>query len=385
VDFLLEPFVPGLDVPGILRRLARTNIVSIDRASKTVTLHPIDQDYAYNLLPEEGAYSRSALERRAADYYVQLRTSKETWKTVDDLGPQLFEFEHRVRAEDYDDAWGVVELIDTRLYQWGYYSRLVEMREKLLMKLTNPKARAVNLDRLGRAYQILGDVKQATRLYKEGLAVAREINDRQRELAIVSHLGTVYRTLGQFERAIEYYQQALDIAREIGDRRGEESQLSRLGRTYRFLGAVKQAIKFQEEALSIAREIGTPWSESVRLSRLGNAYLALGQIRQAIDYYEEALAIVRDIGDPWIESYQLLGLSRALLASGSLREARQHCEEALTLGIPELRFQVAQVFGIVLLQEDVPTAEEVFTDAVNDCQVILAQSPDLARISQFKK
>ncbi|MBE7557280.1 MAG: hypothetical protein HS126_40100 [Anaerolineales bacterium] len=27
VDYLLEPFAPGLDVPGILRRLTRTNIV----------------------------------------------------------------------------------------------------------------------------------------------------------------------------------------------------------------------------------------------------------------------------------------------------------------------------------------------------------------------
>ena len=157
VDYLLEPFAPGLDVPGIIRCLTRTNIVSVDRTTKTVTLHPIDQDYAYSQLPEDGAdepaYTRQALERRAADYYVQLRTPSETWKSIDDLEPQLAEFEHRVRAGDYDGACRVLEPIDfDYLYLWGHYARLVEMREKLVGHLTELSLQMTNLGNLGRAY-----------------------------------------------------------------------------------------------------------------------------------------------------------------------------------------------------------------------------------------
>ena len=107
-----------------------------------MTLHPIDQDYAYSQLPEEETddvvYSRQALERRAADYYAQLRTPEESWQTIDDLGPQLAEFEHQVRAGEYDEACRVLDLIDNNhLFLWGYYDRLVTMRERLLGQLQN--------------------------------------------------------------------------------------------------------------------------------------------------------------------------------------------------------------------------------------------------------
>ena len=166
VDYLLEPFAPGLDVPGIIRRLTRTNTVSVDRAAKTVTLHPIDQDYAYSQLPEEGtgepAYTHQALERRAADYYAQLRTPPETWQSIDDLEPQLAEFEHRVRARDYDAACRVLNSIDfDYLHMWGHYAKLVELRESILGGLTDHSLRASTLRSLGDVYRATGPFEKA--------------------------------------------------------------------------------------------------------------------------------------------------------------------------------------------------------------------------------
>jgi len=186
-------------VPGIIRRLTRTNIVSVDRAAKTVTLHPIDQDYAYSQLPEQGtgepAYTRRALERRAADYYVQLRTPPETWKTIDDLEPQLVEFEHRVRAGDYDEACQVLDSINDHLLLWGHYTRLVELRGKLVRRLTNSGLRAGTLHSLGRACYYLGQFKRAVELYEEALDIARKIGDRRNEGVWLSHLGRAWRSL----------------------------------------------------------------------------------------------------------------------------------------------------------------------------------------------
>ena len=78
VDYLLEPFAPGLDVPELVMELVAWNIVNEDFHSGVVWLHPVDQDYAYSQLPDEenGAtgYTRQALERRVAAYYHELRT-----------------------------------------------------------------------------------------------------------------------------------------------------------------------------------------------------------------------------------------------------------------------------------------------------------------------
>jgi hypothetical protein len=103
----------------------------------------------------------------------------------------------------------------------------------------------------------------------------------------------------------------------------------------------------------------------------------LGQIKRVIGYCEKSLAIAREIGDRWLESYQLLRLGRALLASGSPSEARRHCTEALTLGIPQISYQVALAFAIVLLHQDDPNSESVFTDAISQCQDILDKASDL--------
>jgi tetratricopeptide (TPR) repeat protein len=333
VDYLLEPFAPGLDLPGIIRRLTRTNIVNVDRATKTVTLHPIDQDYAYSRLPEEGAgepaYTRQALERRAADYYVQLRTPSDTWKTIDDLEPQLAEFDHRVRAGDYDDACRVLDLIDSEyLYRWGHYARLVGLQEKLLGQLTTQALQAANLGSLGRASQKLGQVEQAIEFHEQALAIACEIGDRQNEGI---YLGLAYQVLGQTQRIIKsYFEEALAIAREIDDRRNEGFWLGHLGNVSRSLGQFERAIGFYEEALAIARETDD-WRKSVWLSELGNTYGPLGQIERSIDFCKKALNIAHEYATASEEGTHLGRLGFAYRALGQIEKSIESHKQALSI------------------------------------------------------
>jgi tetratricopeptide (TPR) repeat protein len=420
VDYLLEPFVPGVDVPKIVHRLTRTNVVSVDRAAKTVTLHPIDQDYAYSQLPEESEanHTRQALERRAADYYVQLRTPPKTWKTIDDLEPQLAEFEHRVRAGDFDDACQVLEPIDSSyLYLWGHYARLVEMREELLGRLTDPSLQAINLGRLGVAYhelaqfgeaigyyekalsiarkigdrwaqgiwlgylgqshRSLGQVRRAIELHEEALVIARQVGDRQSEGVWLGDLGRFYRLLGQIERAVEFHKEALVIAQQTGDRRSEGIWLGHLGFAHHALGQSEQAIKFHKEALSIAREIGHRLGEHTQLAYLGLAYYVRGQLEQAIESYEEALIIAREIGNRRGESYCLLGLGRALLSLREPSRAHKCCREARDLNVPQTSHLAMLALGITLLHQVDMSLGNTFAEAAVLCQTMLDRTTDL--------
>jgi tetratricopeptide (TPR) repeat protein len=378
LDYLLAPFAPGIDIPAIIRRLARANVVSVDRATKTITLHPIDQDYAYSQLPEEGAgepaYTRQALERRAADYYAQLRTPPETWRTIDDLAPQLAEFEHRVQAGDYDDACRVLDAIDfDYLYMWGHHTRLVTMREAIRAGLTDLGLRvatlhslgnvyrargpfeeavkfyrdaldisrmtadlldesAIILTHLGRTYSAQGEVEETIRCYREALIIARQVGDRRLEGIQLGYLGSMaYDTLGQFDQAIGYYEESLVIAREIGDRRGEGDRLASLGKAYHGLGEIEQAIGYYEEALAIAREIGNRGNEGFAICSLGDAYRALGQPERAITSYKDALAIARETGHRRGEGVDLGSLGLAYSVLGHMGEAIEKYEKALAI------------------------------------------------------
>ena len=421
IAYLLHPWFPGLDVRACLRRLVSSYFVSASRITGEYSLHPLDREYAYRQLPDDEepeAYNRRNLELRTADFYASIRKPESEWKTIDDLAPQLAEFEHRVHAGDYDGACRVLEMIDSDyLFLWGHYARLVEMREKLLGRLIDPSLRLTNSGSLGLAYHCLGQIQKTIGSYEQAFDIAREIGDRREECVWLGRLGLAYDGLGKSERAIQLYKQALDVVREIDDRKVEGEIRASKGSAHRALGQIEQAIKLYkqaldifcetdhregevtcrvnlglaylslgqvnrakelyDEALSIARRIGYRRGESVQLGNLGLTYYVMREFEEAISLYEQALTIARQIGYRQGESHSLLGLGKARLAIGKLSEALRYCEEALALNVPETSYKTALTLGIVLLHQCDETATETFADAIARCQAMLDKTASL--------
>jgi tetratricopeptide (TPR) repeat protein len=437
IVYLLHPWFPGMDVQSSLRHLARGYFASANRVTGEYCLHPLDREYAYRQLPDDkepaqnsaegpalskvegtDAYNRPNLELRAADFYASIRKPESEWKSIDDLAPQLAEFKHCVRAKDFDSACRLLELIESNhLFLWGYYSRIVELREQLVGKLSTPELQSRNLASLANAYRGLGQLKRSIDLYEQALVIVQKLDDPKEEALYLGDLGNAYRYLGQYEKAARFYKYALEISRETGDRRGENIQLGRLGLVYRGLGKQEQAIEFYEQALNIVRELGEYRGEHILLGRLGVAFLdlgkvqqaielhelvlavareisdrqyegvwlgylgkafhRLGQIEQAIEFRKQALAIARQIGDRWGESYQLPGLAKTLLASGDLSRARQCCEDALAFEGPTTSYETTLTLAIVLLHQCDPAASDFFVDTVNHCRILLDKAVGL--------
>ena len=86
VDFLLRPVNPTIDAAPILTRLVRRQLVRFHDGH--YYLHPVDRDYARSQLPpgspgnSAAAFTMTALQARAADYYTQIRTPRESWRTL---------------------------------------------------------------------------------------------------------------------------------------------------------------------------------------------------------------------------------------------------------------------------------------------------------------
>jgi tetratricopeptide (TPR) repeat protein len=336
VDYLLEPFAPGLDVPVVIRRLTRTNIVSVDRVAKLLTLHPIDQDYAYSQLQEENEteldYTREALERRAADYYFQLRTPQEKWNSIEDLEPQLSEFEHRVRSSDYDHACRVLESIDEDyLFMWGHYARLADMREQLIGHLSQLRLRSANLGGLGKAYQYLGRTQQAFDLYQQALKIEREIDVGGPKAKWLFYSGLALSDMGNVNRAIDCYQQALKIYEKSSDRQGAGRMLGMLGVAYRLIGDIQQSVVYGRKALEISKETEDRVGEGIWLGNLGTSFRQLGKSQQAIEHYLRALEIAREINDRQREAEWLGNLSIAYRQIGNPERSEYCCRQALEI------------------------------------------------------
>jgi tetratricopeptide (TPR) repeat protein len=376
VDYLLQPYQPAIDAAPVLGRLV--NMQFVRREAGRYYLHQVDRDYALSRLPQGAPadrdadpppFTRQALRHRAADYFEQTRTPREDWKTLDDLAPQVAEFELRYQGADYDAAAPVLIGIDfDYLIQWGHYRLTAGLHERLQGHLEDPWANAASKNRLGICYRLLGEFAKAIEVLEQALAISRETGDRQGEGTDLGSLGNCYYELGQITRAIDLYEQALPIAREAGDRQGEAAYLGSLGNCHANLGQVSQAIDLYEQALPIARETGDRQGEALLLGGLGNRYRQLGQMARAIDLYEQALAIDREIGYRYGEALHLADLGGAHGNLGWWDQGAQYCRHAIDVADAISNAQIQSearrsLARIQLLAGDLPAALQTITAA----------------------
>jgi tetratricopeptide (TPR) repeat protein len=394
VDYLLQPFHPAIDSARVLGRLV--NMQFVRRDAGRYYLHQVDRDYAVQRLPvgeaedriaEPPTFSQYALRERAAEYFRQTRTPRETWKTLDDLAPQLGEFELRCQAGDFDTAATVLlEISNEYLQLWGHVRLARDLHERVDDHVDDPKILAANIVSLCNAYQALSQMRRAIERYEQALGIYRETGDRPGEGAVLTGLGNAYAALGEVRRAIEFYEQALAISREIGDRAGEGAVLTGLGTAYAGLGETLRAIEFCEQALTIDREVGYRQGEGIDLGNLGNRYSELGKTRRAIEFYEQALTIYRELGDRRGEGTVLANLGDEYANLGEAERALEMCEQAVGI-FREIGMRDGEALALVMLtaaQTDLENWSQAITcgqDAVRIADEIeLAQGSSAGRL-----
>ena len=131
-------------------------------------------------------YPRFALLHRAAQsIFKQTRKPRVDWKTIEDLAPQLAEFDLRYTGQDYDTAATVLLDIDfDHLFLWGHARRVVELHERLRGKLSDSWLNGSSLGNLGTAYAQIGRIRDAIECVHERSYVLRELLPSQDRLQL---------------------------------------------------------------------------------------------------------------------------------------------------------------------------------------------------------
>ncbi len=298
---------PELDTRKLLRVLETSYAVQFNNTDPvTYSLRPLDQDYAYAQIVKD---ERKALHLQAASFYRELRKPEEEWKTLEDLQPQLNEFEQLVKAEEFDKACDLLADIDhLYLLPWGHAALVRDLHLQLREKVDNWELNELHLSHLGLAYRDLGEFISAIVYLEKALAFTRKNGgDRRWEGKRLFDLGSAYYASGEAQKdsnkmqtAVDYYREALAIFREkrlalaSDARQMEGACFNNLGLVYRILGKVHKAIYHSKKALVITREIDDRQGEGSCLNSLGLAYSDLGRMEKAIHYYKQSLVIANE-------------------------------------------------------------------------------------------
>ncbi|HLL71018.1 MAG TPA: tetratricopeptide repeat protein [Pyrinomonadaceae bacterium] len=384
VDYLLQPYMPSVNSAPVLNRLV--NMQFARKETGRYYLHPVDRAYAFTRIPageqsdrrkvKAAPFTQFSLLHRAAEYFKKSRIPREDWKTIEDLAPQLAEFDLRCEGQDYETAaWVLLDIDFDYLLRWGFYRLVIELHERLQDKLNDPSPMQRSAGNLGSAYRLAGRVQEAIDSYEQALTIARGRKDRGGEGAWLGGLGNCYVNLGQTKRAIKCYEQSIAIFREINELAAEGSALGNLGNCYAALGQTDCAIEYYEKSIDIPRIAGRRLGQGHVHENLARVLNDKGNYQEAIQHAYESIKIGDELSSPTLGSIGNEILALLLLYTGNLSGARAAAESARQYDEPENNHNASVAFGVIAVrQDDRMAAQEAFATAVAQADALLTHS-----------
>lgn len=338
VAYLLEPFVPALPARALLSRLVDSHVVTLDAARRAVSLHPLDQRLAYARIPVSGAYSRAALERRAAAYYAELAAPLAPGHTIVEVEPHQFRCEHLVRAGAYDEAAAVLSAVDVDHLVWHGYARLVrELRAQLDGRLTDPRQRVLHAYSLANVYRVLGPLDRAIEWLQSAMERAAGLGETDIERESRRTLGEALRISGDLPQAAVHLEASVDAYRTAGVPARVAWGLAQCSLTYTYRGEPERGLATAADSL---REAATVPEGVERWTALGFAHdaaslahLRLGDLDSAERAVEEAVAAYQKVHQPYLVGYVVNVRGLVALHRGDLDAARRAFAEARQAGL----------------------------------------------------
>jgi tetratricopeptide (TPR) repeat protein len=344
VDAVLRAYASGYRGAPFLKRLVNLKLVRKER--ENYYLHSVDRAYALSRIPEGGpgggatstppAFTKPELRRLAAEYLKSIRKDRTEWTSVENLEPQVAEFEVRCEGGWHEEAARLLLEIDLDfLSLWGRSRDALRMHDGLdLRQLTETPLRWQALYHRGILEHRVGADEAAVEHLTMALRVARDLGDALKEASCLVELGDYHLALNRFPEASGLARKAVEIA----DRLGEPAvpiklrAVGHLGSVELLSGQSRQAIPFQEQAVALARTARDPREENFRLGILGLCYANLGQGGRAKECYREALGIARRISDRLYEGLHTGNLAEAALDEKAFPEVLELATQAARIG-----------------------------------------------------
>lgn len=140
------------------------------------------------------------------------------------------------------------------------------------------------------------NIHQAELLYKESLAICREINDKSEEAVMIANIGGVAVLRGDLEKGRRLYKESCDINIEIGEK-PSSATIHQLGFIEESKGNFDEATILYQESLTISIENGNRHTQATTMSQL--AYLEIKHNRnldEAERLYQKVLDLELELG-----------------------------------------------------------------------------------------
>ncbi|MGC1374579.1 MAG: tetratricopeptide repeat protein [Anaerolineales bacterium] len=369
-------------------------------------LQPV-REYAFDQLDIHAEAEQ--MQRRHARYFVEMAQSAEPAIGA----PEQLRWLRCIKQERENLQLALQWMLDRQEVEmaftllgvvWRYYNML-NLWDEAKAWLDRALAQGTHLKTAGRVKTLWGaawltthynDFAQAMALAEQGLALAREIDDKQLIGLLLQNVADGYRNQGEYDKAILLLEESLALFRQITTQEEIAWVLAHMASIASKRGENARAMEILRESLAIFRSIGHQWGIAAILWRIGILASEGGDDKLAVETAVERLEIFRAAGARQHIGQSLYDLASLLWRQGDFEPVKAMVEESLALsreagdrlGIGRaLNFQGR----LALRQSDFAAARGFFEQAqaisqqIGDPAALAGNAEDLERLALVEK
>jgi predicted ATPase/DNA-binding winged helix-turn-helix (wHTH) protein len=337
----------------LLESLADKNLVSVEEHDGTTRYRMLEtiRQYALDRLREAGEEAQGR-NRHFVCYLALAEESfeplgcREQRECLDRIAREIDNFRAALTWTIEQKLPDAFRMVPENYRSWVRRVHVAEAREwfsRLLDAIPSDQAkrdRARVLRALGQLAVRQGDLDGAERLYRESLALFRELDDARGSAYLQTNLALLEMARGQYADAEPLLENCADLARALGETFLVAVNLGNLAIVAHARGDGEAAATLFEESLTLARRVGDPFLESHFLSYKGRAALSDGDLVSAEATFVESLAMAHELADPFatmwaLERFAELAAARhAHTRAATILGAAAHVREEIGLSLP---------------------------------------------------
>jgi CHAT domain-containing protein/tetratricopeptide (TPR) repeat protein len=176
-----------------------------------------------------------------------------------------------------------------------------------------------------------GDGESGTSYIRAALRVARALEDRRLEAAILVDWASGHWRRAEYAASLTLLDEALAIQFEEGDLEGQAASLVVMGRVYFKEGAYEQALEHHRRALLIQEGLGDLHAQAVTLEDMGDVYNDRHEYAAALELFGRSLRLRETIGDLSGQASIHLVIGTCYLIQGATLEAGRHFQDSFDI------------------------------------------------------
>jgi tetratricopeptide (TPR) repeat protein len=332
-------------------RLSALSLVDVLEGEERYTLHPITRNFVRDELLSD-AQTSSDVQMRFGKYwtgYVQplydddpndvaaFQSERPNINAAAELLWQLAGLQCE-KLENKDAARMLTELSSAvSELQWsgGFWDELIQLQTQaytVATALRDAESAGHEAYRLAWVYCEQGNERDAIHWLDRCAGAWGELNDRAKQAQISQLRGVILSTLlNNKDAAAALYKEAMAIFRELNNSRGCSVLLTSMGNLERDRGAYHAAEQYYLEALQTNKAAEEKTGLSVIYLNLGYVAGDLERWSEASEWYQKALSLSRELRDQEGIAMAQRGLARVHNAQGHPELALPLAEEALAI------------------------------------------------------